>query len=159
MAAEAAIGHGQHYTNNKQSKMKETGAAPKSPLVTAWLVLYNLFAICGWFYIDFLLYQHYAASGALYGASLWRAMALPVKIMQTAALLEVAHAALRLVPSNPAMAFIQGAPAPPLLCLRRRNQCRAKGPCFTFPPHNPLATCFPPCARSRRAPRRAVGHH
>lgn len=84
-----------------------TTAKPANPLVTAYLVLYNLACICSWAYVDYVLARHFLYAPA--GASLWAAVALPLKIAQTATLLEIAHAALGLVRASAFTTAIQGA--------------------------------------------------
>jgi len=83
-------------------------ASEISSIGKAWLVIYNLLCIFGWLYIDSIFYTHYQDTGHFYGSSLWSRLDAPLKIVQTAALLEVFHAIFKLVKANPVMAFIQG---------------------------------------------------
>ena len=67
-------------------------------MLTAYLVLYNAACAVGWAYVLYLTLLH-AASGPADARTLWAALALPLTAVQSAAALEVAHAALGLVSS------------------------------------------------------------
>ena len=74
----------------------------------AYLIAYNLACVAGWAYIDSIVLRHLADPATrVDNAALWASVALPLKVLQTSALLEVLHAALGWVRSNAAMAFIQ----------------------------------------------------
>ena len=77
-----------------------------SPLVRTYLVLYNITCICGWAYIDYLMIRHFYNGGKLSGV--WPVIELPLKIVQTAAGLEIIHALLGWVRSGAFTAFVQG---------------------------------------------------
>ena len=87
--------------------------APPSALATGYLIFYNAAALAGWLYLLLALYAHLAQrflrAQPLYGASLYAATALPMKVVLTSSLLEILHAVLRLVPANPATTALQGA--------------------------------------------------
>ena len=88
--------------------------------VRAYLIAYNAASLVAWAFINFALWAHYARGGSVAGA--WAAVAAPLKVMQTAQLLEIAHAALGLVRSSPATTALQGArrAAPRRAAPRRR---------------------------------------
>ena len=74
----------------------------------AYLIFYNLACILGWLYIDCIVFSHFADPAARFNhAALWAAVSLPLKVVQTSALLEVLHALLGWVRSNAATAFLQ----------------------------------------------------
>ena len=70
----------------------------------AYLTLYNLFGIAGWGYILYIVVSM-ASAGRLKG--LWDEHEWTVKIVQGAAVLEIAHAGLGLVRSPMSRTFIQ----------------------------------------------------
>lgn len=74
---------------------------------TAYLSLYNAASMAGWAYVLALSAQHFQAGGKPEG--LYGAIEEPLKIVQTTAILEIAHAALGLVRSPVATTAIQGA--------------------------------------------------
>jgi hypothetical protein len=75
---------------------------------TLYLAFYNAACIVGWGYIYTIFYGHYEATGHLYGASLWAVLEMPLKVVQTAAVMEVVHASVGLVKSNPFLTGVQG---------------------------------------------------
>lgn len=82
--------------------------AATSPLVSTYLILYNLFSALGWAYLWLLIGQHFAAHGWEKGVpTLYAAIEQPLKLVQTAALLEIVHAILRFVKSSPVITAIQ----------------------------------------------------
>jgi very-long-chain (3R)-3-hydroxyacyl-CoA dehydratase len=88
-----------------KSDKKEGG----SSLVSLYLILYNLFSALGWAYLWLLIGQHFAAHGWEKGVpTLYAAIEQPLKLVQTAALLEIVHAMLRFVKSSPVITAIQG---------------------------------------------------
>jgi len=80
--------------------------APRAPsaLATAYLVAYNSLAALAWLYVDFLLLS---SNGLAAPERVWPRVAPLLVPLQCAALLEVAHAALGLVPGSAATAFVQ----------------------------------------------------
>jgi len=77
--------------------------APKNNnLVTGYLFLYNTLLTVGWAYVFFLSVQNYSDLGGL-----WRKVEFPLKIFQTAAILEIVHAILGFVSSNVVLTFFQ----------------------------------------------------
>ncbi|CAF4721226.1 unnamed protein product, partial [Rotaria sp. Silwood2] len=75
------------------------------------LLIYNSILTVGW---TFILYEtikqvvSYKSVGDLWKCrGLWKSIEAPLKICQTAAFLEVIHAMLGLVRSNPMIVFIQ----------------------------------------------------
>jgi very-long-chain (3R)-3-hydroxyacyl-CoA dehydratase len=79
-----------------------------SGLRTAYLALYNAACQAGWAYVLWLIVQHLAVERQP-ASTLYAAIAAPLQIVQTAALLEVVHAALGLVRSGVATTAMQGA--------------------------------------------------
>jgi very-long-chain (3R)-3-hydroxyacyl-CoA dehydratase len=82
----------------------------RSPSVTvkAYLVLYNVLCVLGWLFINLEIARHFVANDGLrHPERLWAAVGGPLKLMLSAALLEVAHAALGLVRAPVAVAFVQ----------------------------------------------------
>lgn len=68
--------------------------------------MYNAAQTAGWSYIMFLMISHYQAGKAT-PRSLYNLVELPLQIFQTAALLEIFHAAIGLVKSNPVITGLQ----------------------------------------------------
>ena len=66
---------------------------------------YNAAALAGWLYVLFLFGSHFAAGRP--AAGVYAALARPLQAVQTAAALEVLHAAAGLVRSSPATAAVQ----------------------------------------------------
>ena len=60
-----------------------------------YLVLYNSFALLGWAYLWYLQVSFYVTGKT----DFWKTVEIPLKIVQTSALLEILHSALRLVRS------------------------------------------------------------
>ena len=88
--------------------MSARAPRPQSSSVFYYLLGYNILAALGWLYIDALVARHFLAHGALGApAALYAAAQAPLKAVQTAALLEVAHAALGLVRGDAFVAFVQ----------------------------------------------------
>lgn len=78
-----------------------------SPLVAAYLAAYNTLSLLGWLAVDALLARHFAAHGLRAPELVFDAIAPALRPLQAAALLEVAHALLGLVPSSAGVAFVQ----------------------------------------------------
>ncbi|XP_076179655.1 3-hydroxyacyl-CoA dehydratase 1 [Ptiloglossa arizonensis] len=76
-----------------------------SSVGTLYLKIYNLVQVFGWCYIFYKFLQNDFSSTT--GPDLWQSVKWPVIIFQHAALLEVVHAALGLVKSNPALTGFQ----------------------------------------------------
>ena len=117
----------------------------------AYLVAYNVACQLGWFYVLALTAQHFASGGL--ASDLWSAIEVPLKIVQTAAILEIVHAALGIVRSPVATTALQGkVPIAsdydiPLPLPRTRLRLSITAPIFARLP-----------AHSRVAPRCAVVH-
>lgn len=75
------------------------GAKSKKPgfLAKLYLASYNLGQTLGWSYILYLIILHYISSSS---STLWNKTELSLLIFQNAAVLEIIHAAVGLVPSN-----------------------------------------------------------
>ena len=78
-----------------------------SALIRFYLVLYNIACIIGWAYIDYLIIRHFFNGGEMSGV--WSIVEMPLKVVQTAAALEILHALLGWVRSGVFTAFVQGA--------------------------------------------------
>ena len=84
------------------------GSPSVSVAVRAYLVLYNVLCVVGWLCINLEIVRHFVANDGLrHPERLWAAVGGPLKLMLSAALLEVAHAALGLVRAPVAVAFVQ----------------------------------------------------
>lgn len=79
-----------------------------------YLRAYNLIQTIGWSYILYLLFQNDYSSKV--EANLWYNVKLPLTIFQNAAILEVIHAMMGLVSSNPALTFVQVASRVIVVC-------------------------------------------
>ncbi len=90
-------------------------------LKTAYLTLYNGACLAGWTYVNYKIVNHYAQGGK--PETLWNSVEEPLKIAQTAAIMEVLHAATGLVRSSVATTFVQGA-CSRLLALRKHSRRR-----------------------------------
>jgi very-long-chain (3R)-3-hydroxyacyl-CoA dehydratase len=75
--------------------------------VAASLAADNLAQLCGWAVVDALLARHFLAHGLRAPERVFDTVAPALRPLQAAALLEVAHAALGLVPSSAFVAFVQ----------------------------------------------------
>eukprot|EP00499_Haloplacidia_sp_CaronLabIsolate_P006158 CAMPEP_0196781344 /NCGR_PEP_ID=MMETSP1104-20130614/9570_1 /TAXON_ID=33652 /ORGANISM="Cafeteria sp., Strain Caron Lab Isolate" /LENGTH=215 /DNA_ID=CAMNT_0042151573 /DNA_START=18 /DNA_END=665 /DNA_ORIENTATION=+ len=73
-------------------------------MIKPYLLAYNLASLGGWIYVLALCVMHIA--GGMTG-SLWAQVELPLKIVQTAAALEIVHAVFGLVRSSPFAVFLQ----------------------------------------------------
>ncbi|KAF2881858.1 hypothetical protein ILUMI_24322 [Ignelater luminosus] len=78
----------------------------QSPLVKAYLLTYNGIETFGWALILFRLLSYYIFSNSE-AASLYQNLKWPLIIFQNAAVLEILHAAVRIVPSNPIVTLQQ----------------------------------------------------
>lgn len=79
---------------------------PSNPLVKGYLVLYNAASCVGWAYVIYQCFKHFKDGGD--ASHLWKTVGPSLKIVQTAAMLEIFHAAFGLVRSSAVTAFIQG---------------------------------------------------
>ena len=91
---------------------KKTSTRKEVPVpVKAYLILYNLFCVAGWCGVLALTASHIANRGAsgLEDDSLWKAIELPLKVVQTAAFMEILHCReiLGFVPSTVGSTFTQ----------------------------------------------------
>jgi hypothetical protein len=66
-------------------------ARPANPAVTAYLVLYNAALAGGWAYVLYLAVAELVATGGKWDG-VWDKVEQPLKVAQTAAVLEVIHA-------------------------------------------------------------------
>jgi len=71
-------------------------------LAKAYLIFYNLAMTLGWGYVLFLAFEKRNEH-----SKMWQHVELPLKIFQTAAMLEVVHAAIGIVKSNVFLTFFQ----------------------------------------------------
>jgi len=78
---------------------------PVGPLVTAYLLAYNLLAAAAWSYVLFLIGMHLAADGSIY--TLYAPIHRALYFAQSLAILEVLHAMLGFVPSPVATTALQ----------------------------------------------------
>ncbi|XP_033099426.1 very-long-chain (3R)-3-hydroxyacyl-CoA dehydratase 2-like [Anneissia japonica] len=69
-----------------------------SGVATAYLVLYNVILCAGWASVGVIGMKHYMSTKSFVGA--YDAFEVPLKVFQTAALLEIFHAAIGIVSSN-----------------------------------------------------------
>ena len=77
---------------------KKDGVKSKpSIIVNAYLLLYNALCTVGWIYVLYIT-VHHVANGT-YLTLLWNDVELPLKIVQTAACMEILHSLLGLVKS------------------------------------------------------------
>lgn len=74
-------------------------------VVKSYLVLYNLASAVGWAYVLYLCYLGYAAGDS--AATLWVSLKDPLTYVQTAALMEVIHSLVGVVPSPVFTVFMQ----------------------------------------------------
>lgn len=82
--------------------------APKEPsaLTKLYLILYNGAQVAGWSYMLYQLVGYYTFDKGS-GKTLWEYLGTTVQIFQNAAVLEILHAATRIVPSNPVITTFQ----------------------------------------------------
>ena len=75
-------------TSSRKSSRKPTPAPVK-----VYLILYNLFCVSGWCGVLALTISHVYSKGpkGLEDISLWEAIEFPLKVVQTAAFLEILH--------------------------------------------------------------------
>ncbi|XP_074595230.1 very-long-chain (3R)-3-hydroxyacyl-CoA dehydratase hpo-8-like [Brevipalpus obovatus] len=71
-----------------------------------YLILYNVAQLIGWGAILVEVIKHFS-SGKINYAQLWANSRLYLSIFQTLQLIEVVHAAIKLVPSSPVTTFVQ----------------------------------------------------
>lgn len=79
--------------------------SPQAAVVTVYLVSYNVVLALGWSWVGFKTLVHFAQRGT--HAGLYETVHVPLKVFQTAAVLEVAHCAAGLVKSNVALTAAQ----------------------------------------------------
>ncbi|KAG7199333.1 hypothetical protein KM043_018180 [Ampulex compressa] len=70
-----------------------------------YLVSYNFLQILGWCYILYKWVHYHTVSTT--DQSLWETIKLPLLLFQNAALLEVIHAIIKIVPSSPVITMLQ----------------------------------------------------
>uniref|UniRef100_T1JCW2 Very-long-chain (3R)-3-hydroxyacyl-CoA dehydratase n=1 Tax=Strigamia maritima TaxID=126957 RepID=T1JCW2_STRMM len=88
-----------------KTRQKSTSKRNQSNLVKAYLLGYNLIQFVGWSVILYLSISNVNENRRL--DSIWKDVVFWVKIFQTAAILEVVHSAIGIIPSNPLMTFMQ----------------------------------------------------
>ncbi|XP_070534942.1 very-long-chain (3R)-3-hydroxyacyl-CoA dehydratase 2-like [Ptychodera flava] len=69
-----------------------------SPAATAYLVLYNVVLCAGWTSIGVIMVKHFIETKSHDG--MYEAFEIPLKVFQTAAVFEIIHAAIGIVPSS-----------------------------------------------------------
>ncbi|XP_065188026.1 very-long-chain (3R)-3-hydroxyacyl-CoA dehydratase 2-like [Sycon ciliatum] len=77
-----------------------------SSLSRAYLLLYNGILSNGWLIVLVQMVQHLVKTDGDY-AGVYEAVALPLQVFQTAAILEIVHAAIGIVPSSAVVTFAQ----------------------------------------------------
>ena len=77
-----------------------------SSLSRGYLLLYNAALSVGWLVVLVQMTMHMVSTNGDY-AGVYDAVALPLQIFQTAAVLEVVHAVIGIVPSSAAVTFMQ----------------------------------------------------
>lgn len=77
-----------------------------SSLARGYLVLYNTVLSLGWLVVLVQLCLHMVRTNGDY-AGVYRAVELPLQIFQTAAILEVVHTMIGIVPSSTVVTFVQ----------------------------------------------------
>lgn len=87
--------------SQEQAKKRKQLSSP----ITTYLVIYNILQFVGWTIVGVLSIAYVLKKKSYFGV--WNVTQIWLKIFQTAALLEVVHAAIRIVPSNPVMALFQ----------------------------------------------------
>jgi len=77
-------------------------------LVKGYLILFNAILAAGWTYVGYLGTMKFLSAPAQTSyLGLWGAVEVPLKIFQTAAVMEVVHAAVGIVPSNVFLTLFQ----------------------------------------------------
>ncbi|XP_077990338.1 very-long-chain (3R)-3-hydroxyacyl-CoA dehydratase 2-like [Glandiceps talaboti] len=76
-----------------------------SPAATAYLVLYNVVLCAGWTSIGVIMVKHYLETNSMDG--MYEAFEMPLKVFQTAAVLEILHAIIGIVPSSVVLTAFQ----------------------------------------------------
>ncbi|XP_041974705.1 very-long-chain (3R)-3-hydroxyacyl-CoA dehydratase hpo-8 [Aricia agestis] len=89
---------------NKPSTSKPKNAEP-STLGKLYLIAYNTIQTIGWTYLLWQSLIYFLNRGTL--DNFWHEVKWTVSIFQNAAILEVVHAAIRLVPSSPILVLMQ----------------------------------------------------
>lgn len=84
-----------------ENKRKEVGAIAKT-----YLVLYNILQAIGWSFIFVISCKHFSQNGFT-PKGLFAAVEIPLKIFQTAAILEILHCAVGIVPSSTLITAMQ----------------------------------------------------
>lgn len=101
--------------NTKNDKSKTNKLKGPGPIGKLYLILYNFLQTIGWSYLFYQFVEYHIDSnpskGSLYDKVRWT-----VIIFQNAAVLEVVHAVLRLVPSSPIITMQQVASRVIVVC-------------------------------------------
>lgn len=87
----------EHWSIMVKKSATKTDKGPGS-VGTAYLFAYNAIQFLGWSYILFLTVKHHIQPTK--NVILWEVVKLPICIFQNAAVLEILHAAVKLVPSS-----------------------------------------------------------
>ncbi|XP_072175951.1 very-long-chain (3R)-3-hydroxyacyl-CoA dehydratase 2-like [Diadema setosum] len=88
-----------------ENSYKPAGKSKVSGLATAYLVLYNVVLCAGWLSVGAMGVRHYLQEKTNVG--LYDAIELPLKAFQTAAILEVVHCLIGIVPSSAVLTAFQ----------------------------------------------------
>lgn len=103
-AAPAAAAPAPRTSSGRPAKAEKK--AEQSSLVRAYLIAFNVASACGWLWVNGLTASHFLGGGGIEG--LYAAIALPLQIVQTAAIMEVLHPMLGLVRAQVFTTFVQG---------------------------------------------------
>lgn len=76
-----------------------------SPVTKVYLLLYNFIQVFGWAYLLYVVVNYYTFSSSK--VPLWELVRTVLVVFQNAAVLEILHAAIGIVPSNVIITFIQ----------------------------------------------------
>jgi very-long-chain (3R)-3-hydroxyacyl-CoA dehydratase len=88
--------------------MSKPGAGGGTSLLKGYLILFNAILAAGWAYVGYLGTMKFLSGEPVKTFPLlWGAVEIPLKIFQTAAVMEVVHAAVRIVPSNVFLTLFQ----------------------------------------------------
>jgi very-long-chain (3R)-3-hydroxyacyl-CoA dehydratase len=100
----------QKMVNAKASKPRKEN----SPIVKSYLIAYNFIETFGWLYLLYQLVSYYLFAPNT--KSLYETVKWSLIIFQNAAVLEVVHAVIRIVPSNPLITAMQVASRVIVVC-------------------------------------------
>lgn len=92
--------------DREKSDKKSKKQPEKSSLATVWLLLYNVSLMAGWSSIGYAIFKEMVTGDGNYKI-LYHNVERQLKFFQTAAILEVVHCAIGLVPSSAILTFFQ----------------------------------------------------